>query len=89
MLKEKFAVVYQIFDTLEAFQTAVSNNVLGEEFTITADLSKYGIGDVEVVNAQAMNAYGEKLKFWIGGLMMFLTGAWVFRKMTGLIGEGK
>lgn len=88
LAQEKFGVVYQLRDTLNAFQTAVSaehNN----EFQITADLSKYGIGEVEVINGQAIKAYGDKLKFWIGGLMMFLTGAWLFRKMTGLIGEGK
>lgn len=89
LIKEKFAVVYQLRDTIEAFKTAVESNAMGKEFSITADLSKYGIGEVEVVNGKAIHTYGEKLKFWIGGLMIFLTSAWLFRKVSGLIGEGK
>lgn len=89
LVKQKFAFVYQMKDTLEAFATAVDNNALGGDFKITADLSKYGIGEVEVVNGQALKQYGEKLKFWIGGLMIFLTSAWIFRKLSGLLAEGK
>lgn len=88
MVNSKFAVIGQLRDTLSAFGTAVSSNV-NSDFSIKADLSRYGIGEQEIVNGQALRAYGEKLKFWIGGLMYFICGMWLFRKLTSLLAEGK
>lgn len=71
-----------------AFQTALDGAVYNE-FSITADLSKYGIGEVEVVNGQALETYGEKLRFWIGGLIIFFTVAFLWRKGSTALGSGK
>lgn len=73
---------------MEAFQTALSSNVTND-ISITADLSHYGIGYVEIVNGQALETYGEKLRFWIGGLIIFFTVAFLWRKGSAVLGSGK
>ena len=88
MINNKFAVIGQLKDTLTAFGTAVSSNA-NSDFAITADLSRYGIGEQEIVSGVALRAYGEKMKFWIGGLLYFITAMWLFRRVTSLLGEGR
>jgi len=88
LLSTKLAFFYQVKDTLDAFVNAVESSVVND-YSITADLSRYGIGEVEVVNGQALMAYGEKMKFWIGGLMIFLTSTFLWRRGSNLIGSGK
>lgn len=88
LLNTKLAFLYQVRDTLNAFTNAVESNVKND-YSIKADLSRYGIGQVEIVNGQALKAYGDKLKFWIGGLMIFLTAAFLWRRGSNLLGSGK
>lgn len=90
LLTTKLAFLYQVRDTLNAFVNAVESNVNPNyDYSIKADLSRYGIGQVEIVNGQALKAYGDKLKFWIGGLMVFLTAAFLWRRGSNLLGSGK
>lgn len=88
MLHNKFAVVYQIKDSMDAVTSSLQANTTGWD-GMQIDLSKYGIGKLDIIDPTAVVRYGEKLKFWIGGLMYFLTGAFLIRKVASLMGEGR
>lgn len=89
VIMDKFAVVGQIHDTIKALTTAIDDNVLGNDFRITIDLSKYGIGKQDIVSMTALNYYGEKIKFWISGFIYFLVAMWLYRKFSSVLGVGK
>jgi hypothetical protein len=88
LVKSKLAVFGQLSDTFEASFVAMQSKVTNWE-GIKIDLKKWGAGEVEIVSGTAMAYYGEKMRFWIGGLMYFLTGAWLIRKLSGVLGEGR
>lgn len=89
IVTEKFAVVGQIRDTINALNSAIGDNVLGNDFTITIDLSNYGIGKQDIVSMTAIHYYGEKVKFWISGFIYFLVAMWLYRKFSSVLGVGK
>lgn len=88
LLKTKLGFFFQIKDTMTAMATAVKSEVSTWQ-GIQIDLSKWGAGKVDIVSGYAIQQYGEKMRFWIGGLMIFLTGAWLVRKGSKLLGEGR
>ena len=88
LLKTKFGFFYQIKDTMDSIITAVkSHNTTWQGIQI--DLSRYGVGEIDIVDPYAIQQYGEKVRFWIGGFLLFFTGAWFVRKASKLLGEGR
>lgn len=88
LLKTKFGFFFQLVDTFKAMSSSIGSQV-GTWDGIQIDLSNYGIGELDIVSGYAIQQYGEKMRFWIGGIMIFFTSAWLIRKLSGVLGEGK
>lgn len=88
LMHTKFAIIYQLHDTFTALVSAVKSN-LSTWQGIQIDLSNYKAGKVDIVNGYAIEQYGEKIRYWIGGLMFFFTGTWLFRRISSLLGVGR
>jgi hypothetical protein len=44
------------------------------------------IGEVIILSPIAINAWGPKIKYWIGGFMILMTVVLTFRRIGGVIG---
>lgn len=44
------------------------------------------VGEVIILSPIAINAWGPKIKYWIGGFMILLTVVLTFRRIGGVIG---
>lgn len=88
LMDTKFGVFKQFSDTIKAFGIAIDSNTTGFK-GFKADFTNFGIGEQEVVNGRAIKEYGDKMKFWIGGLLYFFTAAFLFRKLSKFLGEGR
>lgn len=79
-MDNKFVVYGQIKDTVTSVR---ESHVDAQNWEgIKADFSNYGIGEIEIVNPEFIKLAGPKLKFWISGLIWFVTGLYVIRKIT-------
>jgi Flp pilus assembly pilin Flp len=84
----KFAIFSQLQDTFTAVKSAVDSSVNHWD-GLQVDLSKYGIGKQTIVDPSFANMLIPKLKFWIGGLVYFLTAMWLLRKISIVVGAGR
>lgn len=87
-LTEKFAFFYELSDSLQAMITAAQSNIDSWQ-GVSISLPQYGVGTIHVIDPQFANLAIPKIKFWIGGLMYFLTGMWIIRKVSNVLGAGK
>jgi len=87
LFNDRFAFITQTRESFKLFTQQLTNDNKFEGVKI--DLSNYGAGEMNIVSPVAINTYGQKFKFWIGGLMYFLTAAWLIRKSSNLIGAGR
>lgn len=88
LLETKFAFFYQLKDSFIVSVDAIKSGVFGWD-GLDIDLTKYGAGKLNIINPDAIGYYSEKVKFWIGGLMIFFTAAWLIRKTSTVLGAGK
>lgn len=88
MVEIKLGAFTQFIDTFNAVVDAIKNNTIGWQ-GIVIDIPQFNIYNLEIINSQIINEYGNKLRFWIGGMMIFFTVAWLIRKISFIIAEGK
>lgn len=88
LMNGKFSSLTQFKTSLEGFRDTLNSSV--PNFSpIKIDLTNYGVGSLSIIDSSALVEYGEKLRFWLGGFIVLLTGAFLVRKLSGVLGEGK
>lgn len=87
-INKKFPIFQQTLDTWDSLKTAVSDRLDGWK-GFTVDLSKYGAGQLVIVDPTFVNAVAPKLRFWIGGSFYFFTFLFIIRRSSQLIGAGR
>lgn len=77
----KFSFMTQFKDTWESVKNI-------QDVTTWEGLSYNNpiIGEVTILSPIAINAWGPKIKYWIGGIMILLTVVLTFRRIGGVIG---
>lgn len=88
LIDTKFAVFNQVKDTLEAVRQSLESHTTTWQ-GVKVDMSSYGLGEISIVNSEAIAYYGEKMRYWIAGLMYFLISMYAIRKVSTMIGSGK
>lgn len=88
MIDSKIPIYQQTLDTWDSVKTAVQDN-LNDWSGITADFSRYGIGEIVVIDPTFVNAIAPKLRFWIGAALYFMTFLFIVKRSSQLIGAGR
>lgn len=85
-LTTKFSFFAQLKETVAALKSQQDND---EWPGLFANFSYFGIGVQKVVDNKAANEYAHKIKYWIGGLLYFMTILFFIKKVSTVLGAGK
>ena len=85
LISEKFGGVLEMKENI---MNSISQ-IMNEEFEgVKIDLSSFfvpGLGEYYILEPGPVNLYSNRIKPWISGLMIFLTGVYFLRKIISVI----
>lgn len=87
-INKKFPIFAQTLDTWDALKNAVGDRLNGWD-GFSVNLSKYGAGEIVIVDPTFVNAVAPKLRYWIGASFYFFTFLFIIRRSSQLIGAGR
>ena len=88
-VESRFTILSQFVDTINSVINASYADV-NEWQGIKGDFSRYGVaGETVIVDPTFINYISQKIKFWISGLIWFVTALYTVKKISTLLGVAK